>query len=158
MQDIENQRPSKRANVSTQVTEYTSDTQSSLDCCSNSDSEAFPLSSPQSLNNILNSPQEASPSSKEYNLANTTEAVQAASTTAATNRVDSTPHGQKKYSEYGNTVSCCITPSSELRLCPLPALSWAESKDVWKFMCRKDEKASLERDSSMLVNHPGTII
>lgn len=42
-----------------------------------------------------------------------------------------------------------------MRLCPLPALSWAEAKDVWKFMCRKDEKASLERDSSMLSNHPG---
>lgn len=56
-------------------------------------------------------------------------------------------------------VSCCaVTPSSELRLCPLPALAWAEAADVWRFMCRKDEKASLDRDSQMLSNHPGNSV
>lgn len=54
-----------------------------------------------------------------------------------------------------NNVSCFVTPLSDLRLCPLPALAWAESKDVWKLMCRKDEKASLERNPDMLAYHPG---
>lgn len=63
--------------------------------------------------------------------------------------------GSSIENDYFSSLSCCVTPASEMRLCPLPALSWAEAKDVWKFMCRKDEKASLERDSSMLSNHPG---
>lgn len=54
-----------------------------------------------------------------------------------------------------NVSSCFVTPLSELRLCPLPALSWAESRDVWNLMCRKDEKASLERNPEMLSYHPG---
>lgn len=56
---------------------------------------------------------------------------------------------------YDTNVSCFVTPLSDLRLCPLPALAWAESKDVWKLMCRKDEKASLERNPDMLAYHPG---
>lgn len=56
---------------------------------------------------------------------------------------------------YDTNVSCFVTPLSELRLCPLPALAWAESKDVWKLMCRKDEIASLERNPDMLAYHPG---
>ncbi|XP_055599103.1 G1/S-specific cyclin-E [Uranotaenia lowii] len=53
------------------------------------------------------------------------------------------------------SLSCCVTPSSELRSCPLPTLLWAESTEVWKLMCRKDEKASLEREPSMFDQHPG---
>ncbi|KAJ6649296.1 G1/S-specific cyclin-E [Pseudolycoriella hygida] len=50
-------------------------------------------------------------------------------------------------------ISCFFTPLSDLRLCPLPALAWGESKDVWKIMCTKDEKASLERDPEMFAHH-----
>lgn len=56
---------------------------------------------------------------------------------------------------FDTNVSCFVTPLSELRLCPLPALAWAEAKDVWKLMCRKDERASLERNPDMLAYHPG---
>lgn len=110
---------------------------------------------PQSVNNILSPLDGASP-----------QPVQKSWYPNSNNRGDSTPHGIKSNAiATGNgegiendcfsSLSCCVTPASEMRLCPLPALSWAEAKDVWKFMCRKDEKASLERDSSMLSNHPG---
>lgn len=42
-----------------------------------------------------------------------------------------------------------------MRVCPLPLFSWADSSDVWKNMCRKDERASLDRDASMFGNHSG---
>lgn len=44
---------------------------------------------------------------------------------------------------------------ADLRLCPLPALAWAHATDVWRLMCRKDEKALLERNPAMLQQHPG---
>lgn len=47
------------------------------------------------------------------------------------------------------------TKPADLRLCPLPALAWAEAADVWRLMCRKDEKALLDRDPAMLDRHPG---
>lgn len=50
---------------------------------------------------------------------------------------------------------CYVTPSADLRLCPLPALAWANADEVWRLMCRKDDRASLERDPRMLSNHPG---
>lgn len=59
----------------------------------------------------------------------------------------------------GNNLTinfCAFTSLADQRLCPLPALAWAEAADVWRFMCRKDERASLDRDSTMLYNHPGT--
>lgn len=34
-------------------------------------------------------------------------------------------------------------------------MAWAQASDVWRLMCRKDEKALLERDPAMLKNHPG---
>lgn len=44
---------------------------------------------------------------------------------------------------------------ADLRFCPLPALAWADAADVWRLMCRKDEKALLDRDPGMLARHPG---
>lgn len=44
---------------------------------------------------------------------------------------------------------------ADLRLCPLPTLAWADAVDVWRLMCRKDEKALLDRDPEMLERHPG---
>lgn len=50
----------------------------------------------------------------------------------------------------------CMTPiDNDTRLCPLPALSWANASDVWSLMCKKDEQASCFRDAGMLENHPG---
>jgi len=80
-----------------------------------------------------------------------------------------TPHSnktEKKNSIYNSptsgsnnySMSCCLTPNCDLRVCPLPALSWANAHDVWKLMCRKDEKASLDRRSTMLDNHTGNLL
>lgn len=44
---------------------------------------------------------------------------------------------------------------ADLRLCPLPTIAWADASDVWRLMCRKDEKALLDRDPEMLERHPG---
>lgn len=140
--------------------EYTSDTQSSSECFSTTaEFDIFPLASPTSVNsNILSPSCDASRGSWH------------------TTKGDTTPHGNRKSSSHnrqhsensGSTnnnsnsksqvpasLSCCVTPSSELRTCPLPRFSWADSNQVWKLMCRKDEKASLEREPNMFDQHPG---
>lgn len=54
-----------------------------------------------------------------------------------------------------NSYGVDASKPADLRLCPLPALAWAEAADVWRLMCRKDEKALLDRDPAMLERHPG---
>lgn len=44
---------------------------------------------------------------------------------------------------------------NDTRICPLPLLSWADSKDVWRFMCDKDKKTSVDRNPKMLQKHQG---
>ncbi|XP_055642632.1 G1/S-specific cyclin-E [Toxorhynchites rutilus septentrionalis] len=147
---------SSSINIPTTTTDYTSDTQSSSECYSTTaEFDIFPLASPPSVNsNIL------SPSSD-------------GSRASWNTKGNTTPHGIKKTSSHNHNrdnssnnnnncsrsrvpaISCCVTPSAELRTCPLPHLSWAESGDVWKIMCRKDEKASLEREPNMFDQHPG---
>lgn len=132
--------------------EYPSDTQSSSECYSTTaEFDIFPLASPTSVNsNILSPSCDASRGS--WNT-----------------KGDTTPHGHRKQQQHSDNssnsnniksprvsaLSCCVTPSSELRTCPLPALAWAKSSDVWRLMCRKDEKASLEREPNMFDQHPG---
>ncbi|XP_026834330.1 G1/S-specific cyclin-E isoform X2 [Drosophila erecta] len=50
-----------------------------------------------------------------------------------------------------------MSPAVEngLRLCPLPALTWANAADVWRLMCHRDEQDSRLRSISMLEQHPG---
>lgn len=116
---------------------------STTDTASNENDLVGSVGSPQSLSHILSPIADVSPKKNSV-------------------RGESTPHGQKKHhitdeDTFSTNMLCCVTPSSELRLCPLPPLSWAEAGDVWKLMCRKDEKASLDRDSRMLYNHPGLL-
>lgn len=119
-------KPSKRAYIEV---EYSSDSIASSDHYSSS-----PIATPPSISNIL-SPDTTTKQDPDI----------------ITSRVVMPP-----VSSYDtSSVSCFVTPLSDLRLCPLPALAWAESKDVWKLMCRKDEKASLERNPDMLAYHPG---
>lgn len=73
---------------------------------------------------------------------------------------DKTPHSAtRKPLGYKTVVCekppCYVVPTAELRTCPLPALNWTNANDMWKIMYRKDERASLERESSMFQNHPG---
>lgn len=65
-----------------------------------------------------------------------------------------TPQSQKKTDGDWNSCSkCCV--KSDMRACPLPLLSWANAKDVWRFMCDKDKRSSLDRNANMLQNHQG---
>lgn len=76
--------------------------------------------------------------------------------TATDGSAEMTPQNLIKKSEIWNScIKCCTNQTSEFRLCPLPVLSWADAKEVWKFMCKKDEQAALDRDSKMLHYHPG---
>lgn len=76
-------------------------------------------------------------------------------------KCEKTPHATKKRNsvyyktKVEDTVPCYVTSTSESRLCPLPMLTWAKSSNVWDNMCRKDERASLDRDANMFENHPG---
>lgn len=73
------------------------------------------------------------------------------------NKGDQTPHDRKatiKPARYRN-VPCCVTPSSDQRVCTLPKINFADADEVWKLMCRQDEKSSLERDPKMLSMHKG---
>lgn len=65
-----------------------------------------------------------------------------------------TPHGLKKIPTW-RQKSCVVTSSTDLRLCPLPPMSWADSEDVWKEMCRKDARGLLDRNPNMLQQHSG---
>lgn len=140
--------------------DYTSDTQSSSECFSTAaEFDIFPLASPTSVNSNILSP-----------------SCDAARGSWHTAKGDTTPHGNRKYpsqsrqtsenngstnsnsnskSQVPASLTCCVTPSSELRTCPLPRFSWADSNHVWRIMCRKDEKASLEREPNMFDQHPG---
>lgn len=138
-------------------TSSSSDTQSSSECYSTTaEFDLFPLASPPSINsvNIL------SPATCD-----------AASRASWNTKGDTTPHGHRKQhhpnsdnsssnnksrvSGSASALSCWVTPSADLRTCPLPDLAWAQSTEVWRLMCRKDEKASLEREPNMFDQHPG---
>ncbi|XP_035772575.1 G1/S-specific cyclin-E-like [Anopheles albimanus] len=53
--------------------------------------------------------------------------------------------------------SCYLTPSYKQRSCPLPSLSWVDSTEMWKLMCRKDDLSWLDREPNMFDNHPGIV-
>lgn len=138
-------------------TSSSSDTQSSSECYSTTaEFDLFPLASPPSITSVL------SPATCD-----------AASRSSWNTKGDTTPHGHRKQHQNSDNssnnstnksrvsasgpaaLSCCVTPSADLRTCPLPALTWAKSTEVWRLMCRKDAKASLEREPNMFDQHPG---
>lgn len=80
-------------------------------------------------------------------------------TIADVGSVEMTPQSLKKSHQWNasqSTSSCHkCRQAADYRTCPLPVLSWANAKDVWRFMCEKDKKTVLDRDSKMLHNHNG---
>lgn len=52
------------------------------------------------------------------------------------------------------STSKATHPSQPKRKCPLPALSWADSSDVWKGMCECDARSSMKKNPNMFDNHP----
>lgn len=158
---------SVQSHTSSSLGEYpTSDTQSSSECYSTTaEYDIFPLASPPSVNSNILSPAcdaATAASSRGSNSWNT--------------KGDTTPHGHRKQNQNqhpnsdnsssntnsnsksrlsGSALPCFVTPSAEQRTCPLPKFAWARSSEVWRLICRKDEKASMEREPNMFDQHPG---
>lgn len=79
---------------------------------------------------------------------------------------DKTPHASKKRSTSNSicyktevnedeALTCYFTKVADQRFCPLPSLSWADNKILWRNMVNRDEKHSLDRRPNMFENHPG---
>lgn len=66
-----------------------------------------------------------------------------------------TPQSLKKTSEPWTKCTKCFSRTDTTRVCPLPLLSWADAKDVWRHMCDKDRKTSIDRTPKMLAKHQG---
>lgn len=56
---------------------------------------------------------------------------------------------------YKYSIPCCVTPSSDQRVCTLPKINFADKDEVWKLMCRQDDMGSLSRKPNMLHRHKG---
>lgn len=63
-----------------------------------------------------------------------------------------TPQSHKKTESWTKCNKC---HSNDSRICPLPLLSWADAKDVWRHMCDKDKRTSVDRHPKMLQKHQG---
>lgn len=156
---------SVQSHTSSSLGEYpTSDTQSSSECYSTTaEYDLFPLASPPSVNSNILSP-----------ACDATAAASATSRSSWNTKGDTTPHGHRKQNQNqqsdnsssttnsnsksrlsASALPCFVTPSAEQRTCPLPKFAWARSSEVWRLICRKDEKASLEREPNMFDQHPG---
>lgn len=145
--------------ISIGSSEYTSDTQSSSDCYSTTaEFELYPLVSPASANSIILSPSCEASHGSWHTKGDTTPHANRKSSSQHSNQrrsSENSTNSTSKSSSHVPALSCCVTPSSDLRSCPLPRFAWADSNQVWKLMCRKDEKASLEREPNMFDQHPG---
>lgn len=64
-----------------------------------------------------------------------------------------TPQNLKKTEPWTKCAKC--HSRNEQRACPLPLLSWADAKDVWRHMCDKDKKTAIDRNPKMLNKHQG---
>lgn len=129
------------------------------------DLELFPLSSPQALNKLVKTDgglpkgqqSRANQNNSTLNNNNNTNSGNNGTTGNAniTSAAEMTPQSLKKADIWNSCMNCCTNQKFDFRLCPLPVLSWADAKEVWKFMCKKDEKTAIDRDPKMLTNHPG---
>lgn len=72
---------------------------------------------------------------------------------ASINAIEMTPQSLKKTEPWTKCTKC--NSRSDVRLCPLPLLSWADAKDVWRYMCEKDKKSLVDRNPKMLNKHQG---
>lgn len=160
--DIENKRPPNK-----KVYSPSADVLDEIDNGNGAvDLELFPLGSPQALNKLAKTDNglpksqqsRANQSSSTWNNNNDTNHMSSNGSTVnanTTSTAEMTPQSLKKADIWNSCMSCCTNQKSDFRLCPLPVLSWADAKDVWRFMCKKDEKTAIDRDPKMLINHPG---
>lgn len=111
---------------------------------------ALPLASPPSIDSVLSPWDEDRDAvqKREHTTphANRRQVTVEPSTTTATSSIPAK-----------NPIPCYVSPSSDSRPCPLPALSWADPRGVWKSMCRRDGRNLLDRHPNMLDRHPGIL-
>lgn len=151
--DIENQRPPTKKSYSLPSADIQNYEPEDIENATVEFDLYQTLGSPQSVSILSKSDQKASRTVNNNNNTSTTVPTTNAGS-AVPAGVESTPQSHKHSEPWNSCANCSlVTPNS--RLCPLPVLSWADAKDVWRFMCKRDEKATLERDSKMLGNHPG---
>ncbi|XP_058177301.1 G1/S-specific cyclin-E [Anopheles ziemanni] len=119
--------------------DYTSDTQSSSDCFSNAvEFDLYQLVSPASVSSS-NVPSPACDATG----------------------VNPTDHHHHQYLHHkptncgGLVESCYWMPSYKQRSCPMPSLSWVDTNEMFKKMCRKDDVGWLAREPNMFNDHPG---
>lgn len=156
--DIENQRPAKKSCSPSAVDEYHYEEEStqSVNILVKTDGTLQQNQNSRGNNNNNNN-------STSNNNNVSTNGVTLSVTSSTTTSIEMTPQSLKKSETWNSCIKCCPihnttitnTQTSDYRLCPLPVLSWADATEVWRFMCKKDEKAALDRDSKMLDNHPG---
>lgn len=152
--DIENKRPpnKKAFTPSADVLEEIDNGNGVVDL------ELFPLGSPHKLTKTdagLSKSQQSRASQNGTTLNNNNNTNMSINGTTTTSSAEMTPQSMKKVDIWSSCANCCSNQKSEFRICPLPVLSWADAKEVWRFMCNKDEKTALDRDPKMLTNHPG---
>lgn len=151
--DIENQRPPTKKSYSLPSADIQNYEPEDIENATVEFDLYQALGSPQSVSILSKADQKASRTANNNNNTSATVPTTIAGS-AVPAGVESTPQNHK-HSEPWNSCANCSHVTANSRLCPLPVLSWADAKDVWRFMCKRDEKATLERDSKMLGNHPG---
>lgn len=160
--DIENQRPpTKKTYSPPTVVDLQAYESEDIENAVGVEFELFQtLASPQTVNILTKVEQQrVSRVSNNNNnsisgnmvISSTTQTATLIATQASGGEVTPQSH---KHKELWNACNNCSNATNS-RLCPLPVLSWADAKEVWRFMCKRDEKAAIERDSKMLHNHPG---
>ncbi|XP_058123573.1 G1/S-specific cyclin-E isoform X2 [Anopheles coustani] len=154
--------------------DYTSDTQSSSDCFSNAvEFDLYQLVSPASVSSS-NVPSPAcdatgvNPTDHHHHqyLHHVPHHQQRHPPPSWLPKGDTTPHGgnrkvvaeslDEKPTNCGGLVeSCYWMPSYKQRSCPMPSLSWVDTNEMFKKMCRKDDVGWLAREPNMFNDHPG---
>lgn len=152
--EIENQRPpAKRVYSPAADDEYTYEEESSQSVNILIKSDGTLQQNQNALGNNNNN--NSNNSNNNINSNGTLNGATIIVTSATASTIEMSPQSLKKSDLWASCMKCCTSQTSDFRRCPLPMLSWADAKEVWRFMCKKDEKAALDRDSKMLENHPG---
>ncbi|KFB37130.1 hypothetical protein ZHAS_00004342 [Anopheles sinensis] len=160
--------------------DYTSDTQSSSDCFSNAvEFDLYQLVSPASVSSNSNVPSPACDGTganpadlhqhhQHLHHVHHHQQQQRQAPHSWLPKGDTTPHGgnrkgmvtdtpdEKSTATCGGMVeSCYWMPSYKQRSCPMPSLSWVDTNEMFKKMCRKDDIGWLAREPNMFNDHPG---
>lgn len=149
-----------RASECDEIVISSSNDEDSASSSSSDDEAAVVIASPPSIDSVL-SPWDVRDEDhllqkREHTTPHGNRRTTTTTATTTTTNSSSSTHPSSS-SNPKNPVPCYVSPSSELRPCPLPALSWADPRGVWKSMCRRDGRNLLDRHPNMLDRHPGIL-